>query len=636
MILDDQILQARKILRDREKRLASIKTRKQAEAYRDEVAEKIAGCFGRFPTKTPLKARVTGVINHAAFTIEKIVFESRPDFLITANLYLPKKLRGPAPAVLGNCGHTRTGKAGNENQAYSQELAQSGFVVLTFDPLAQGERDQYPSLDPGHILRRDCGRAHTMMGQQLQLSGEFFGTWMVWDGMRALDYLLTRPEVDPSRVGVTGNSGGGCLTTLLWGLERRFCMAAPSCWVNSFLAVMENEVGGDAEQILPGALRKGLDHGDFFLARLPEPAIIVAQKHDFFDRRYVRKTAGEISRVYRLFNAGDRFDCFVGENPHGYFPDGRSAMRKFFCLQQGIPMPKNLTFRPHKPETLFALPEGEVSSAGSPSTRVLHCGLERVSKTRTQKLTTTRLKRKIVDSLGLEAYAKAPVAYRNLRGDWFAGGSLFGRYAISTERGIEALLRKMMVPAPDLVQALSVEKDVLLYVPHWSAHADLLKCPLAKNFMDRLPIYFVEVRGVGESMCRDRDDPEIHYWMDYLAQGFDQLLGISHLGRKVFDLLKTCDLLVQEGASHIRIVARGQGSLIAGFAAAIHPNIESAELHDAPVSFAEWLAVDDLTWPASLCPRGILKTFDLPDLYEKFREKCEVKSWWDAETFSPP
>jgi cephalosporin-C deacetylase-like acetyl esterase len=108
----------------------------------------------------------------------------------------------------------------------------NGYVVLIFDPIGQGERLQYAHLEkpdrPGVEAEE-----HLRAGNQQFLVGDFFGAWRAWDGIRALDYLLTRPEVDPRHVGITGNAGGGTMTTWLCGLDPRWTMAAPGCFVTT-------------------------------------------------------------------------------------------------------------------------------------------------------------------------------------------------------------------------------------------------------------------------------------------------------------------------------------------------------------------------------------------------------------------
>ena len=113
-------------------------------------------------------------------------------------------------------------------------------------------------------------REHLYAGNQQSLVGEFVGTWRAWDGIRALDYLLTREEVDRRHLGVTGNSGGGTMTTWLCGVEQRWTMAAPSCFVTSFRRNLENELPADTEQCPPRALALGLDHEDFLAAMAPK------------------------------------------------------------------------------------------------------------------------------------------------------------------------------------------------------------------------------------------------------------------------------------------------------------------------------------------------------------------------------
>ena len=155
-----------------------------------DVREKIAQCFGPFPEKTPLNAQVTGMVERDAYTIEKVIFESRPGFLVTANLYVPKGHKGPLPGVVGTCGHSTNGKAADAYQSFAQGLARMGYVVLIFDPIGQGERLQYGHLDDKDRSRIGVGAEHLHAGNQQFLVGEFFGSWRAWDGIRALDYLL--------------------------------------------------------------------------------------------------------------------------------------------------------------------------------------------------------------------------------------------------------------------------------------------------------------------------------------------------------------------------------------------------------------------------------------------------------------
>jgi len=233
---------------------AALKTQSDAEAYVREVRAKIRRSFGPECEKTPLRPRVTGVVERDAYRIERVIFESRPEFPVTANVYIPKGRTFPLPGVVGSCGHSVNGKAAEAYQSFAQSLARMGYVTLIFDPIGQGERLQY--VDEHWKPRRGAGVAeHLYAGNQQFLVGEFFGAWRAWDGIRALDYLLTREEVDPKHVGITGNSGGGTMTTWLCGLERRWTMAAPGCFVTTFRRNLENELPADSEQCPPGASR---------------------------------------------------------------------------------------------------------------------------------------------------------------------------------------------------------------------------------------------------------------------------------------------------------------------------------------------------------------------------------------------
>ena len=303
-------------------RQTSLQTKAQAEAYLSDVRARIQECFGPWPERTPLNPRITGVVERDAYRIEKVIFESRPEFFVTANLYVPRQGKFPAPAIVGSCGHSDNGKANESYQSFCQGLARQGYVVLIFDPIGQGERLQLPDENLKSRLRPGVSE-HLMVGNQQFLVGEFLGSWRAWDGIRALDYLLSREEVDPRHVGITGNSGGGTMTTWLCGVDPRWTMAAPSCFVTTFGRNLENELPADTEQCPPRAISLGLDHTDFLAALGPKPIILLAQERDYFD---VRGTLEAYARLETLILVAGRLSGRRGDpnrSRRSWFLEGR-------------------------------------------------------------------------------------------------------------------------------------------------------------------------------------------------------------------------------------------------------------------------------------------------------------------------
>jgi hypothetical protein len=137
------VARVREVEQRAQKVRSQITTKAGAENYVAGVREKIARCFGPFPEKTPPNAKITGKVERDAYTIEKVIFESRPQFYVTANLYLPKGVNGPRPGVVAVCGHSTNGKAEPAYQSFCQGLVRMGYVVLIIDPIGQGERLQY-------------------------------------------------------------------------------------------------------------------------------------------------------------------------------------------------------------------------------------------------------------------------------------------------------------------------------------------------------------------------------------------------------------------------------------------------------------------------------------------------------------
>ena len=146
---------------------------------------------------------MTKVVERDAYKIENVLFESRPGFLVSANLYIPKGRSFPLPGVVASCGHSDNGKGIETYQSFCQGLARLGYVVLIFDPIGQGERMQY--VDSNWKPMRGTGTGeHNYAGVQQVLVDERFWMWRAWDGIRALDYLMSRKEVDVRHLGHHG------------------------------------------------------------------------------------------------------------------------------------------------------------------------------------------------------------------------------------------------------------------------------------------------------------------------------------------------------------------------------------------------------------------------------------------------
>ena len=311
-----------------------MKTKADALAYQAGLRKKMRKVFGRMPRRTPLKPVLMDVLERDGYRIEKLIIESRPNFPVTVNLYIPQNAPLPAPCVLAPCGHSLTGKAEPAYQSFSQGLVKKGYVVLIYDPISQGERLQYMGEDWKTPYGVGVGE-HIHAADQQLLVGEFFGSWRVWDGIRSLDYLLTREEIDPTRVGLTGNSGGGTLTTLLLANDDRFAMAGPGCYVTTTRRNTENELPADSEQIPPGLLAMGMDLDDMLACHAPKPLILLTQEKDYFDQRGALEAFARLKHLYKLLGAPDNVAMKTGPDGHGYGQPLREAMYAFFNKHSG-------------------------------------------------------------------------------------------------------------------------------------------------------------------------------------------------------------------------------------------------------------------------------------------------------------
>jgi hypothetical protein len=361
---DDSLLSwmdgiAQQQLAAREAGLEKIHTVREAEARQAQVRAKILELLGGLPNYTgPLNARVTGRIDRPRYTIEKVIFESLPQFYVSANLYLPKE-GGKHPGVLRPMGHWGEGKV--REQVMDANLAMKGFVVLTYDPIGQGERQQAYDARTEASLIGGATDQHFQAGAQSILAGENFARYCIWDAKRALDYLASLPEVDADKLGVTGCSGGGTLTTYISALDPRVKVAAPACYTNTWHYLFPGPIG-DSEQSFPYFLSSGLDVADYMELFAPKPWLVVSTVGDFFPLDGVRHAYQEALDWYRIFNAENKIAWAVGPGPHGIPREVREDIYEWMIrwLKDGKGNFREEPFEPAPDSDLLASETGQV------------------------------------------------------------------------------------------------------------------------------------------------------------------------------------------------------------------------------------------------------------------------------------
>lgn len=628
------VARSREMMAKRAKLRAAIKTPAQVMKLRDEVRQKLRACFGAWPERTPLNARITGKVERDAYTIEKLIYESRPGYPVTANLYVPKNKTGKLPAVLAACGHSRTGKAEPKYQEFARNLARQGYVVLIFDPPAQGERFEYAD-KPGEPVVQWGVHSHIVAGNQMNLLGWNFALWETWDGIRGLDYLLSRPEVDAKRVGLTGNSGGGTQTTWLNVLDDRFTMVAPNCFATRYLNNLENEEAQDTEQIVPGMLAAGCDMADFYIAQLPRPVHFGGEQNDFFDARGVRAVYEEVKRLYTIVGKGDDVELYIGPETHGYNKGAREAMYKFFNRHAGVTAS---TIEPDVPpetdETLQVTETGQTAAIGAKRAfDFTSAEAGKVAATR-QKLSGKTLAHELTNLLALPART-APPNYRIVRDRRLSPTMREYGYLIETEQhnGANVFAMLHVIPKPGPQYFFPNNKTATLYVPHLSALDEIVA---GKAPADGEPLLALDVRGIGEMTARlhkeTTDDFFLPYGTDYFYSTLAMMWNESYCGRRVHDLLATLDLFAANGCQEMHLVGRGIGAVTATFAAMLHPLVKQVTLHNALLSYHELTEDDRYQWPLSMLPYGILQRLDLPDCLRELAatKRLSVVDPWNA------
>ncbi|MBN1808199.1 MAG: acetylxylan esterase [Planctomycetes bacterium] len=564
--------------------VSSVSGLKARQAY---VRSRVLAAVGDLPSGGgPPPSELRGEITGGDFRIEKIVYASRPGVHVTANLYVPSRLSAPTAAVLFLCGHAEAAKAYAPYQAVCRRLARNRMVVLAADPPGQGERKSYLDTDGSEIVPWGTAE-HTYAGLQCWFAGNSPARYFLIDAVSGIDYLASRDEVDPSRIGVTGNSGGGTMTCFLMMLEPRLAAAAPGTYVNSRSSYLLSGRCQDAEQTLPGTVAAGIDHDDFFLAFAPRPALILAATYDFFAIEATRRTWENARRYYRLLGAEDSLGLVEDRVTHAYSPGLAGASVRFFssCLL-GLDASSVDDSDPDvlDPALLSCTRTGQVM-LDVPGTARIHDRSLRDAAGRSR----THSHASAVEWLRDRVFRHRDACRLDPRWPW---DDVAGDFRVS--QGFW-FAEESVCNSGFLLRPVSDDWDRLLVAVLDRGNLDLR--PSALRFMDAVrsgaAVLAVDLRGMGHIAPRassQRPVEALHGTMFKLLTDF-VYLGDDIASMRVFDLLRTLELarsdpFIALDGRPLGLFGAGLGGFYAFLAGILDDGVPEVEIEDALLDLA--------------------------------------------------
>ncbi|HUS08780.1 MAG TPA: acetylxylan esterase [Bryobacteraceae bacterium] len=556
---------AQKQLAKRSEVIQAITTRDQAERRKQTVRAKVLELLGGLPTYNgPLNPRVTGRLDRGQYLIEKVIFDSLPGLHVTANLYRPSAA-GKYPGILLPLGHYENGKPAVPVQTIAANLVLKGFIVLVYDPLGQGERLQAYDAATGKSRAGGSTEQHIIAGGQSILVGQTFARYRIWDAKRALDYLVSRPEVDTGKIGCTGCSGGGTIATYISALDPRIKVAAPTCYLNSYRTLFAGSVG-DSEQSLPNFISSGLDETDYVEMFAPKPWLMGSTKEDFFTVKGAGQVYEEAKRWYGIYGAADRLKWVVGPGPHGTPVEIREAIYEWMIrwLKDGKGDAKEQPSTPLPDKELFA------SESGQAGGRQIH-----------------EVIREAPFQQGSQAELKAKVS------QWMRAGEL------------EMPLQVQVLPA----KAQGRRPAVILVETAPPQDA-------TKLAMDNEVVAVLVPTGLPA-----RTRPGRAFSGDWLANTRALMIGYNLTGIRARDIVRTVDLLSARpdvDPRQIRVAAKGMAGVWAQLARFSDARITGATAEGTPRSLRELLDAPAVRDVHDAALPGFLLHWDLKDLNRSF------------------
>jgi cephalosporin-C deacetylase-like acetyl esterase len=600
--------------RRRSEKIAKLTTAAAIREYQWWARTTFLKLAGALPERTPLNIRTVGAFERERYRVEKLVYESRPGLMVSANLYLPKS-GGTHPGVLFQMGHGTDGKGYALYQRCCQGLVQLGYVVLAFDPMGQGERTNFPR-EGGWLTRlSSADEEHTVPGRQMLLTGETATGFQLWDAMRSLDVLASHPSVDARRLASTGQSGGGTLTMLLAAADERLSAAAVSCGNTENFATQPFLAPGstdDAEQDLVGSGPPAFDRWDMLWPLAPKPLLVTTSARDFFGtyspsyERSGREEFARLARAYAALDAAGKLSHVETPLPHGLSYSLRVAIYDWFerhLKQSGREITEEPPTAPEPEETLWCGRTGNVvrDFGSKPVTALI--------RERAQSIRTPDGPAELKKLLNVQA----PPAASSLvtKGKTSYGNCDIAAVEVASAPGVW-LPVWLFLPRTDWKKLLLI-LDPSGRNTQW--HEDELYPRLAGA---GIAVCAADVRGIGDlqpgfsagaaAYTREHQNEENYAWASLI-------LGHSLLGQRVTDIVAMVRALASAYArEEIVVAARDRMTVPALCAAALEPRIARVYLARHLASWRSVAESEQYSQPLANFVPDILRHTDLPQI----------------------
>jgi cephalosporin-C deacetylase-like acetyl esterase len=599
------------------------KTPEQIAEYQRRLRKKFTEAIGGLPDRTPLNPQITGVVRRDGYKVEKVIFESQPKHYVTGALFVPDpgRFKPPYPGVIEPVGHSFTAKAREIYQSVGALLALNGMVALVFDPIDQGERgqmlSQWPSLSGT--------RAHTNLGVGSMLLGRNTARFEIWDGMRAIDYLQSRPEVDSTRIGCAGLSGGGTQTSYLMALDGRITAAAPACYLTGFERLFATIGPQDAEQNIFGQLAFGMNHADYIMMRAPKPTLICAATGDFFDISGTWDTYRHAKRLYSRMGFAERVDLIEHDGEHNYHKPLREATTRWM-MRWLLGKDEPITEPPLKllsEKEIQCTPDGQVMKlSGARSTYDLNRDYEKELAGRRRKLWRTNDKTELLGHVariaGIRKLTELPKPEVSKLDTIKREGCTIRKIALMPEAGVHL---------PALMFTPPAARGTVLYLHEQGKDADAAPGgPIEDLIRSGRRVLAVDLRGTGETQQgsqRKFTGTTGSDWKDVFTA---YLLGRSYVGMRAEDVLVCARFIEQEYGESVELIAVGNVGVPALHAAALEPDLfSSVKLARSLTSWSNVIELGRSVNQQVNAVHGALTTYDLPDLAGMLGDKLIVK-----------